>query len=280
MTIRLWGVRGSIPSPGPETARYGGNTTCVSLEIDPQHTLILDAGTGIRRLGLDRPPGPHTWFILLTHPHWDHIQGLPFFGPRMDPAARIVFLCPEQPAWAATALDQLDGLRFPVRNSEMAAHIEVMTGETSAILEALGVRLSWIRSNHPGICYGYRVDVSGFSFVFMPDNEIGGPPPNGSTWDQLVEFVRGADLLLHDAQYTDSEMADRRGWGHSAFVDACDLACAADVRRLLLFHHDPERTDAQMDALVEDARARVATKAGTVLVDAAREGHTISTRRM
>jgi phosphoribosyl 1,2-cyclic phosphodiesterase len=270
MTLRFWGVRGSIPTPGPHTVRYGGNTSCVSLELDAGHTLVLDAGTGIRRLGAGAPAGPHTYFVLLSHLHWDHIQGLPLFGPRNNPEARIVVLSGLEPEWGALALAQMDGLHFPVRPESLPAEIRVDTQAPGRALEPFGVTLDSIRLNHPGICYGYRLKTPGGSLVYMSDNEIGAAGPHATAGTEFARFCDGADILVHDAQYTEAELETRRGWGHSTVAEACGLAEEASVGRLVLFHHDPDRSDARIDDLVDRARFLLAGSA--VNADAASEG--------
>ncbi len=270
MTLSFWGVRGSIPTPGPHTVRYGGNTSCVSLALDAGHTLVLDAGTGIRPLGASMPPGPHTYYVLLTHLHWDHIQGLPLFGPRNDPDARIVLLGGLEPAWGDMALEQLDGIRFPVLPADLAAEIRVDTSPLGTVLEPFGVAIDAMQVNHPGRCYGYRVRTKAGSFVFMPDNEIGACGSDRVCIEDLARFCDGADVLVHDAQYTEAELEFRRGWGHSTVAEACGLAMEASVKRLLLYHHDPDRSDSGVDDLI--SRARLLLSGSAVDCGAASEG--------
>lgn len=270
MTLSFWGVRGSIPTPGPHTVRYGGNTSCISLALDEEHTLVLDAGTGIRPLGASLSRGPHTYYVLLTHLHWDHIQGLPLFGPKNDPDVRIVFLSGLEPTWGEMALEQLDGIRFPVLPADLAADIRVDTGPLDSALRRFGVTIEAKQVNHPGRCYGYRVGTAAGSFVFMPDNEIGTCEDQRACIEDLAAFCRNADILVHDAQYTEAELEVKRGWGHSTVAEACGLAVEASVKRLLLFHHDPERSDSAVDDLV--GRARLLLNGSDVDCGAASEG--------
>jgi phosphoribosyl 1,2-cyclic phosphodiesterase len=246
----------------------------VSLSLDSDHTLVLDAGTGIRPLGASADGGPHTYYVLLTHLHWDHIQGLPLFGPRNNPDARIVLLGGIEPEWGPLALAQMDGLHFPVRPESLPAQILVDRSPFGRMLDPFGVTLDAIRLNHPGTCYGYRLQTPAGSVVYMPDNELGARPPRPSSLDELVRFCRGADTLVHDAQYTEAELETRRGWGHSTVAEACGLAEEALVGRLVLFHHDPDRTDDEVDGLV--ARARLLLDGSRVRVEAASEGLTIA----
>jgi len=270
MTLSFWGVRGSIPAPGPQTVRYGGNTTCLSVDLDEGHTLVLDAGTGIRALGASRPQGPHTYYVLLTHLHWDHIHGLPLFGPRNDPDARIVFLSGLEPTWGDMAMEQLDGIRFPVLPADLAASFRVDTEPLDTVLREFGVTIEAMQVNHPGTCYGYRIRNGGGSLVFMPDNEIGACKNRRACIEEFAAFSEGADILVHDAQYTEAELEVRRGWGHSTVAEACGLAVEGNVKRLLLFHHDPDRSDGDVDDLV--LRARLLLDGSDVDCGAASEG--------
>ncbi|MCH8276311.1 MAG: MBL fold metallo-hydrolase [Bacteroidetes bacterium] len=272
MKVHFWGVRGSIPVPGKKTVRYGGNTSCISVVLDDKSTLVLDAGTGIRLLGSVADGGPHTYYILLTHPHWDHIQGLPFFNPKMNPDVKIRILCEMQEDWGRQILRQLDGVCFPVKAEELTADVRLCASSVNDVFAKYQVSISWVRVNHPGICFGYRLDSPDGSLVYMTDNELVGSETTDSTRDALVSFSRQADVLIHDAQYTREDMPEKRGWGHSCVEEACDLAAESGVRRLILFHHDPDRTDSQIDEILESARSYLAGKDPTIACDAAYEG--------
>lgn len=265
MKIRFRGVRGSTPSPGPATARYGGNTSCVEIRAGSE-ILILDAGTGIRSLGADlsRECGerPIEATLLISHAHWDHIQGLPFFLPAFAPLNSIRIMAARN--WAATlksALrNQMKPIHFPLTFEEMQAvhEVEELDFGTSR-LGAFTVRVSDL--NHPGGCAGFRIEANGASLAYLPDHEPfytrTSARPNRATRsaaDALVEFVRDVDLLILDAQYTAAEYPQRMGWGHGCLPDTVALAVAARAKQLALFHHDPAHDDDQVDAMVEDAR--------------------------
>ena len=282
--MRFWGTRGSIPTPGTGTTRYGGNTSCVSLEMVPAagaaatgaELFILDAGSGIRLLGLDVLRGkrlPLTAHLFLTHTHWDHIQGFPFFAPAFIPGNTITVY------GAAGSDDDLAGALagqmlhryFPVSLHQLGATIKFTTVAPGA--QRIGsATVTTAPLNHPGVTVGYRIDLGGRSVAYVTDCEPRGAPPEQPLDQAVVELARGADVLIHDAQYTDAEYPAKVGWGHSPTSYVVDLAIAAGVRRLYLFHHDPLRDDAQIDALVESARARAAVTGASLAIDAAAEG--------
>lgn len=279
--LRLWGVRGSIPSPGPGTVRYGGNTSCLALERvgGGGVALILDAGTGIRpcgeslSLGDNGPPVE----LLLSHVHWDHIQGLPFFAPLLHPGAALRV---RGPAPAGTRLaDVLDRLLapevFPV-SPAAAVEVEELDG---APFEVAGWTVRPVRLCHPGVTYGYRLrGPGGEGLAYVTDNELeGGRHGVPSDWRRtLVDFLAGAGTLVHDATNAGEEVEARRGWGHSSAPEAVALAAEAGCRRLVLFHHDPRRDDAAVDALLDAARAQAARLAPGLAVEAAREGAVVT----
>ena len=275
VTVRCWGVRGSIPTPGPETVRYGGNTTCVEVRAGDTR-LIFDAGSGIRILGQDLVErGPNKINIFLTHFHWDHIQGFPFFAPLYDADDTIRVIAPRQSNIDVRNLfaGQMGPIYFPVPFSVVAAAMEFEHLQEGPI-SLDGATLQTLKMKHPSNVVGYRVELGSQIVCFLPDNELDGDMYRvDSDWDaRLLDFVRGADLLIHDAMYTEEEYTHRAGWGHSTFKQAIRLAEAADVSRLLFFHHDPRRSDDELDQivdrLVEDAQAR-----GSALdLSAAREG--------
>ena len=257
MTLRFWGVRGSLPTPGPTTVRYGGNTLCVEVRCGP-HLLILDGGSGIREFGgaLAASGVPVDADILLSHTHLDHICGLPFFGPLYDPRSRFRFwaghLAPPERiadalpvAWRAPLMPNLD-VAF---RADIAFH-DFAPGDALALHQGLDVRTVALR--HPGNAIGYRVEWGGSSVCYVTDTEH----PASGLDENLVRFAAGTDILIYDANYTDEEYQTRIGWGHSTWRVAADLADAAQVRRLVLFHHDPGHDDATMDAIAHGIAAR------------------------
>lgn len=251
MNLQFWGVRGSVPVSGPRYLRTGGNTSCVSLELDG-HRLILDGGTGLQALGQAWGARPITASLLFTHLHWDHIQGVPFFGPAYHPESRLTLVGPrgKEVGGLARALGQqmrpplfpitLDALRAELRWREPAAGEDLALGPFTVTAHAL---------NHPDGVVAWKVRGGGRSLVFATDVEHA-----GVISPEFIEFCRGVDLLVHDAQFTAEEVPGRRGWGHSSVAEACQVAREAAVGALALFHHDPRRDDDAVAVLEERAR--------------------------
>lgn len=284
--VEFWGTRGSIPTPGPNTTRYGGNTPCVAVErsdADGTRLVILDAGTGIRLLGQElmaRRNGPLSIDLLITHTHWDHIQGLPFFAPFFAEGNEVRIWGAQQGEVDLGAIlrQQMHPVVFPVPLDQLAAELEVEHVESgsfgidSFVIEA-------IRLRHPGHTLGYRLEPQpgGATVAYVTDNELGegGVYEVGPRWrEELVTFLDGVDVLIHDAMYTPEELERHRGWGHSSFEEALALAEEAGVKQLVLFHHRPEHDDAEIDTVVE--RAGEAAAGGDVEVLAAAEGMTLT----
>ena len=255
MKVHFWGVRGSIPSPGSHTVRYGGNTPCLTVTLDQDHTLVLDAGTGLFRMGRQAPPGAHTYFFLFSHIHWDHIQGFPMFRPHMNPDVTIRILCSMNPDWSSRILSQLDGLYFPITQDELLANVSSYAGDINELLTPFDISLSWIRLNHRGECFGYRIQSSTGTLLYITDHEMDAEEHVFSTFSELASFCKGADVLIHDAQLTADELPAKAGWGHSAVERVCELAQRSDIPRIILIHHDPERSDDEIDGIVERANA-------------------------
>ncbi len=272
MEITFWGTRGSIAAPGPDTMRYGGNTACVSVAPEEGPLLILDAGTGIRALGKHLLGGSQrSLTLILTHSHWDHIQGFPFFTPAYDKAYQIQVLgyCANSQFLPQALTVQMQRPFFPIPLKGLNARIEF--GEFSLEWTQIGTaRLQAIPLRHPGGGGGVRVEEASRALVYLTDNEL---PGAGLDWDFYVEACRGADLLIHDAQYRDDEMPAHLGWGHSSSEQATRLALEAGCKRLALFHHDPERADSEIDAMVDACRAQAAGQALEIF--AAAEGQTV-----
>jgi phosphoribosyl 1,2-cyclic phosphodiesterase len=275
VTVRCWGTRGSIPSPGPTTVRYGGNTACFEV-IHRGERLIFDAGSGIRPLGMEIvEKGPNAIHIFLTHFHWDHIQGFPFFPPLYDPEDQIKVVGPKQKDIDVQNLfaGQMGPIYFPVPFNVVAATMEFQHLNEGSY-EVGDAALDVIRVKHPSYVLGYRIRIGGQVICFIPDNEIEGDIyPVGPDWRQRLEsFVEGADLLIHDAMYTEEEYAGRSGWGHSTFSQTLRLAEDAGVKRLLFFHHDPTRSDAELDTIVAKLRDGALARGASLDFGAAAEG--------
>ena len=276
LRVTCWGTRGSIPAPGPATVRFGGNTSCVEVRAAGCR-LIFDAGTGIRALSVSvaaegRPLDAH---LFVSHYHWDHIQGFPFLAQLYEPDTR---LCVHGPMQGDVPVDQaLEGqmspLYFPVPLEDIAASVEFATADGSP-WQGDGVRVDAFRVSHPGVTYGYRATAASATAVYIPDNELG-DRPEPEWYGALVEFVRGADLLLHDAMLTDAEYEQRRGWGHSTFAQAVRLVEEAGVRRLRLFHHSPDRSDHELEAIAAGLRSDLATRGSALELEVAAEGEEI-----
>jgi len=288
-TVRLWGVRGSVPSPGAGTRHHGGNTSCVSVHTADGHLLVLDAGTGARALGEHLTRDGHAADapdvdVFLTHAHWDHLQGLPFFTPLYAPGARVTFHAAQalRPAVEQVVRAQMRPPAFPVAFDALPARL-VFRDVPDAGLTVGETVVQPVAAQHPGGAAGWRLAASGAAtpaIVYLPDNEIADASATAATgramrvaWRSAwVTALRGAQLLLHDATYTPAELPDRAGWGHSAWDEAVRLAVDAEVERLVLFHHHPDRADAAVDHIVDEARALAASLGSPLRVLAAVEG--------
>jgi phosphoribosyl 1,2-cyclic phosphodiesterase len=259
--VNVWGARGSIPAPGPETMRYGGNTSCVQLTLSDGTTLVLDGGTGIRSLGLAMSPSERPLHILLTHLHLDHIQGLMFFAPMFRPESKIVIWGPAAPE--ASLEDRIaryiSAPLSPVEVRELPCQPAFREAETSEWrLGSASIRASFVA--HRGPTLGYRVEADGRSICYIPDHEPGlgaSLAELDDEWISGLDLARGASLLIHDCQYTDEEYPSHIGWGHSPISDALVFAHRAQAERLLLFHHDPLHSDDLLDAIGDDVAKRV-----------------------
>lgn len=278
MVITCWGTRGSIPAPSSATYRYGGNTACISVDFGDK-MLVLDAGTGIRLLSeavMDRCSTE--LYVLLTHIHSDHIYGFPFFGPLYQTRRRIHLLdyrhehTPTEKPWSL--LNLLDGRHFPLEAEDYTSTLLRVQKDAMTYLQAEGFDITRIAVNHPGHAYGYRIQHREHSCVFIPDNELVPPDHKATTTlDQLASFCQGADVLIHDAQYIDTDLPHKWGWGHSMISQVLDLARAAHVKHLVLFHHDPDRSDTDLDAIQAQAQADLAPEG--IACTAAYEGLTL-----
>jgi len=291
--LRFWGVRGSIPVPGSSTVGYGGNTSCVEVRADGE-IILLDAGSGMRELGiaLEEEFGtrPIKLTLLISHTHWDHIQGLPFFLPAYNEKNSLRLLGYEGArAGLATILaSQMETSVFPVSLRDMPSAIEIE--ELRDMEFKIGkVRVEARFVNHPGICVGYRLNTTNGSIAYLPDNEPYDVLKSSlakrdkserekaqayaaAARAKLVDFLRGVDVLIIDSQYTDEEYEKKVGWGHGSLSSVVSLGLEAGARKLFLFHHDPTRDDRAVDDMVESARMLVLESGKPMEVDAAREG--------
>jgi phosphoribosyl 1,2-cyclic phosphodiesterase len=280
-TVTFWGTRGSIPTPGPATSRYGGNTPCVAVEGNEGELVVLDAGTGIRALGLDlvaKQNGNAKVEILLSHAHWDHIQGLPHFKPFFAPGNTVRIWGSRQGTASLEAIlrQQMDPAVFPVPLDALSASLTVQQVDADEF--SIGAfRVQTMKLRHPGTTLGFRLTPAkgGPSMAYVTDNElgVGGQYDVPTSWRRdFVAFLKGVGLLIHDAMYTPQELEQHRGWGHSTYEEAVSLAQDAGATKLVLFHHEPEHGDEAMDGLVAAARKFAQTRAGSLEVVAAQEG--------
>lgn len=256
MYIKCWGSRGSIPVSGSEYVRYGGDTTCLEIRTKSDDIIILDAGTGIRRLGNKLvKEGRSRFNLLFTHAHWDHLMGFPFFKPLFIKQARIkAFKCPLPDSYVEDMiLKVLAPPNFPVKYSDLSASIVYEDADPSGF-EIGSVWVEPIHLSHPNGGSGYKFIEDDKSFVFLTDNELGFVHPGGLEFGDYLEFSKGVDLLIHDAEYTPDEYRTQIEWGHSSYADALDLAFEAGVQQLGLFHLNQERTDDEMDDIVRACR--------------------------
>jgi phosphoribosyl 1,2-cyclic phosphodiesterase len=291
--LKIWGVRGSIPVPGPRTVRYGGNTSCLEIRADGE-LIILDAGSGIRELGLalenEFGSRPINLSLLITHVHWDHIQGFPFFVPAYNDKNQIRIFGYDGAGSGLREIlkGQMATPFFPVALYDLPGKIDIQK------LESMDFKIGNVRvrsrfMNHPGVCAGYRISTSKGSIAYLPDHEPYEAFKLHSTKSHLlspeqtqkrarddradlVKFLQGSDILILDTQYTDQEYQAHVGWGHGSLSCAISLALDAAVRKLVLFHHDPTHDDDMIDKMLQTARKIAAQSESYLEVDAAREG--------
>lgn len=293
--FRFWGVRGSLPTPGPETVRYGGNTSCIEVRADGE-LILLDAGSGLRKLGLalqaEFNGQPLSITLLISHTHWDHIQGFPFFGPAyvQRNSVRILGFEGARSRLASAFSAQMESPFFPVSMTALPSNITI--DELQELEFKVGpVQVEACYANHPGVAVGYRLETSTGSLVYLPDNESIRPdskPHDGTPGlhDELPEearkrqlaFLRDATVAILDSQYDDAEYPAHRGWGHGCLTDVVKLAIEARVKQLILFHHDPAHDDAFIDGMLARARQIAKESGSTIEIDAAREGAEIELR--
>ena len=258
MRVKFWGVRGSTPTPQPENLRYGGNTPCVEFRSDSGALLIVDCGTGLRMLGktLAREFGrrPIRAHILISHFHWDHIQGLPFFTPLYDPANHFYLhsFRPHESSLEETLGGQMTNPYFPVNMTAMNANYEFSEiGEGPLDLDDFHIQTRSV--NHPQGCFSFRIENNGKSVVYATDYEPGDPQSDRN----IRELAYGADTLIYDSQYTRAQIEhEKKGWGHSTWVEGVNVCKESRVHQLVLFHHDPDSDDQTVDRLQREARAQ------------------------
>ncbi len=290
MKVKFWGVRGSIACPGPKTVRYGGNTTCIEVRTDNNELIVLDAGTGIYQLSqallAELPVNAN---VLITHSHWDHIQGLPLFIPNFIPGNTLRLHGGFDPV-SGKGIEQVMSVQlqysfFPVREAEMKARIQYVTLTPNETIEVGSARVTPCLLNHPVIDFGYKIECNGKSVFFTGDHE---PPyniyqPGEEGYDEYQVFVdektrsivnalRGVDVLIADCSYTDTEYLSKKGWGHGTFSSSIALAQAAGVKVLFCTHHEPTRSDDALEIVFQEALASNAGQSQGLDIRLAREG--------
>ncbi len=260
MLIKSWGSRGSIPVSGPEFIKYGGDTTCIEIRTKSDDIIIIDAGTGIRRLGNKfYEEKRFEYNLIFTHAHWDHLMGLPFFKPFFLQETVInAYRCPLPGKYAEKMISRvMTPPHFPIRYADLKAKINYIKGCPEPF-EIGSVTITPINLSHPGGGSGYKFTEDGKTFVFLTDNELGYIHEGGLPYEDYAAFCKDADLLIHDAEYTPEEYGTQIDWGHSVYTDVVSLAISANVKKLGLFHLNQNRTDDQMDEIVGNCHRRLA----------------------
>ena len=276
MKIKFWGTRGSIPVPGKDTITYGGNTTCLEITLESGRVIIIDSGTGIRRLGeqLIADGGKVDIHLLITHIHWDHVWGFPFFDPIYDPKTQIAIdgytTCMK--GLRATFDNRMGDGFFPIKFDDLKAEIRYLDTLSRGSLKIDSVVIDSIPLQHPQGGFGFRFREGKKTLVFITDNELTEDAWAGRHPKDYIDFCRDADVLIHDAQYTPIERKQRKGWGHSDYVATFQLASQSHVKQLILFHHDPSRKDPEVVSFKDHCEELSQKKKVSMTIDAAKEG--------
>jgi phosphoribosyl 1,2-cyclic phosphodiesterase len=283
LVVGYWGVHGTLPVPGLNTTRYGGNTPCVSIEVGGEPLLVFDCGSGIKRLSdhlmaQKRPQGLSAR-IFISHPHWDHINTIPFFAPLYVRGNQVEIHGPYQGDLTIERVvsAQMESVYFPVTTREFGARV-VFRDLREESLTFGPVRIDTMLLSHPGYCLGYRITAHGRRICYITDNEIylhGDTRRDEKYLERLTQFVGGADLLITDTTYRDHEYPSKVDWGHSCVSQVAELAARAQVKKLQLFHHDPDQSDADIDAKLREARAALEERGARVACEAPTEGSEI-----
>jgi len=298
MRMKFWGVRGSIPTPGKHTVRYGGNTPCAELRLDSDELIILDAGTGIRNLGdqLINDGESVNAALLITHPHWDHIQGFPFFKPAFISGNELTIVGTDRKDKSLSEIiaEQMNRIYFPIQLQDLKAKITFVPVKEEQDLEIFDSRVRIMFVNHPGFTVGYRLEYKGKTLVYISDNEPfdRSVAPTLSNFEDIVkekflssgddpnqrvfDFCADADVLIHDSTYTPEEYIDRVGWGHSHYLFTLRVAAEANVKRLFLFHHDQNHSDDKVDDILRKCKKEVKGRGYRFECEAAIENAEIS----
>ncbi|MGA1864428.1 MAG: response regulator [bacterium] len=261
INLEFWGIRGTLPVPGKRAIKYGGNTSCVTVRFSQNRWFIFDAGTGIKefsdylmKAGQNRIKAN----LFISHSHWDHINAFPFFAPLYIPGNEIIVYGPYQSdnhTMRKVISDQMFGIYFPIGVKEFAAHVDYKDlREGSYDIDGIEVKTKLL--THPGNCLGYRINYKAISICYVTDNELYLPDSeyfNSTAWEQLKEFIEGADILIHDSTYFDDEYKKKVNWGHSCVSQVVKLAHEASIKKLYLYHQEPDQTDADLEKKLKTA---------------------------
>lgn len=291
-------MRGSIPTPGKHTVRYGGNTPSLELRLDDDKLIIFDAGTGIRNLGdfLINNGESVKGFLMITHPHWDHIQGFPFFKPAFISGNELTIVGTERPEKSLSEIiaEQMNRIYFPVQLHDLKAKIKFVPIREEGEMKVFEANVKMMYVNHPGFTVGYRLEYNGKILVYISDNEPFDRAASASLTNfeitvkekfntndgdpnqRIFDFCQNADVLIHDATYTPEEYIDRVGWGHSHYLFTLRVAAEANVRRLYLFHHDQNHSDEKVDDILKKCKKELISRGYKFECEAAIENGTIT----
>lgn len=284
MYLKFWGTRGSIPVPGYKTVKYGGNTPCVELRTDTNNIFILDAGSGIRELGkhLKGEGFKKVITILLTHYHWDHIQGIPFFLPLYSEHNKIIFVGESDKESSIENLlsGQMNDHYFPVKINQVKSHIDFENISSGSLRVFNDIQLQAIRANHSSPALAYKIFISGKTIVYMPDNELNIKSHKFSaSFDEitnlnaeLIHFCKNCDYLIHDTFYDENSLVSKEGWGHTSYIILAYFSILANVKNLVLFHYNPDYDDNKMDEICLETTKIIMNEKSSVNCLAATEG--------
>jgi phosphoribosyl 1,2-cyclic phosphodiesterase len=283
MTLKYWGVRGTLPVSGPRSLRYGGNTNCVALSLRNDKLFVFDAGSGIKELANElmakrkrRIDGK----IFISHPHWDHINAFPFFTPLYIQGNQFEILGASHGNLTMRDLisSQMEGVYFPITIREFGAHV-TFRDLKEGVYEIDGTTVKTMLLSHPGYCLGYRIEYGGRAVCYVTDNELFLPDSDFYSEDyvnRLANFVRECDVLITNTTYTDREYDSKVGWAHSCVSQVVDLAVRAEVKALHISHHDPDQSDDDIDKKLETCRALIRERGSSVACEAPKEGEDVS----
>ncbi|WP_158967380.1 MBL fold metallo-hydrolase [Paraglaciecola sp. L3A3] len=278
MQVTFYGVRGSCPAPGLEFIKYGGNTACVHVSLEDGTDIILDAGTGIKKLGQKLIQQKNDIHLLLTHNHWDHIQGFPFFAPIYQPE-RNIFITPGQITFDEkdAILKQMSGSYFPVHYRSLPSNIEIISLDENISSWTIGsAKICRLTMNHPGAGSSFSIEADGKKIAYVTDNELYPPYKKNTDFLDWAEFCRDADLIIHDAQYMITDMPAKSGWGHSVAEEAVKLAMASRAKRMALYSHDHIRTDDEISEIEKHCQYVIKVGGANLELFAAAEGLIVS----